>query len=116
MGNDSNSWRWSATGETSKTGYSVWLSGEPNNKYIEYCGLMNPDGAWNDYSCQNLVSFVCYTGKKGLALWILTTDLACQGHTDCKKQKTPCPSGGHGQIMCLVVEVGGHLGSFNMKL
>uniref|UniRef100_A0A7N8X5M9 C-type lectin domain-containing protein n=1 Tax=Mastacembelus armatus TaxID=205130 RepID=A0A7N8X5M9_9TELE len=52
------------TGNTSATGYQNWLSGEPNNKYIEYCGLMNSDGSWNDIACKSLYGFVCYTGKK----------------------------------------------------
>uniref|UniRef100_A0A4W6G650 C-type lectin domain-containing protein n=1 Tax=Lates calcarifer TaxID=8187 RepID=A0A4W6G650_LATCA len=38
--------------KTSRTGYNVWYSGEPNNQYIEYCGIMNSLGGWNDLSCE----------------------------------------------------------------
>ncbi|XP_067365069.1 macrophage mannose receptor 1-like isoform X1 [Channa argus] len=61
MRNDANSWRWSATGEGSKTGYKNWATYEPNDKYIEYCGTMNIYGYWNDISCATVSSFVCYT-------------------------------------------------------
>ncbi|XP_078027325.1 C-type mannose receptor 2-like [Epinephelus lanceolatus] len=61
MGNDSNSWRWSATGETSKTGYKAWGSDEPNNFYSESCGVMNSFGEWIDMSCERVHNFVCYT-------------------------------------------------------
>ncbi|XP_028281158.1 macrophage mannose receptor 1-like [Parambassis ranga] len=60
MGSAGNSWRWSATGQTSKTGYQKWSLGEPNNKYVEYCGLMSLYGQWTDYSCEHLTKFVCY--------------------------------------------------------
>lgn len=64
MSKDANSWRWSATGATSRTGYESFYSGEPNNQYIEYCGMMYNNGLWNDKSCNTLNSFICYTGKK----------------------------------------------------
>uniref|UniRef100_A0A4W6DW10 C-type lectin domain-containing protein n=1 Tax=Lates calcarifer TaxID=8187 RepID=A0A4W6DW10_LATCA len=65
MGNDINSWKWSATGETSKTGYQNWDVNEPNYAFgIETCVVMAPNGKWFDLSCALLHSFVCYTGKK----------------------------------------------------
>uniref|UniRef100_A0A7N6AYQ1 C-type lectin domain-containing protein n=1 Tax=Anabas testudineus TaxID=64144 RepID=A0A7N6AYQ1_ANATE len=60
MGSDSNSWRWSATGATSRTGYQSWNSGEPNDKYVEYCGLMGANGFWNDYTCEDLKFCLLY--------------------------------------------------------
>nr|XP_046254510.1 macrophage mannose receptor 1-like [Scatophagus argus] len=68
MGNDANSWRWSATGETSKTDYQNWDVHEPNNLYAnESCVLMGSDGEWSDAKCQSLRSFVCYTDSTGLS-------------------------------------------------
>lgn len=65
LGNDSNSWRWSTTGETSKTGYQSWDVNEPNSKKAnENCVLMANDGKWRDANCQFSLSFVCYTGEK----------------------------------------------------
>ncbi|XP_041799008.1 C-type mannose receptor 2-like [Chelmon rostratus] len=62
LGNDSNSWRWSTTGETSKTGYQSWDVNEPNSKKAnENCVLMANDGKWRDANCQFSLSFVCYT-------------------------------------------------------
>ncbi|XP_055358879.1 macrophage mannose receptor 1-like isoform X1 [Betta splendens] len=61
MGNESNSWRWSATGETSPTGYKNWSAGQPNNKDgHETCVVMNPNGQWDDVICAQLNPFVCY--------------------------------------------------------
>ena len=65
MGNDTNSWRWSATGETSKTGYNNWGSGQPNSANgKDNCVTMVSAGGWYDAPCQILRSFVCYNGKK----------------------------------------------------
>lgn len=65
MGNDTNSWRWSATGETSKTGYHNWGVNEPNSgSGKENCVMMATNGEWKDMSCQSLTTFVCYSGKK----------------------------------------------------
>ncbi|KAM8734720.1 C-type mannose receptor 2-like isoform 1-T1 [Acanthopagrus schlegelii] len=62
MGNDTNSWRWSATGKTSKTGYINWDGGDPNSgRGKENCVIMGSTGGWHDVSCQSLRSFVCYT-------------------------------------------------------
>lgn len=69
MGNESNSWRWSATGETSPTGYQNWLAGQPdNNGGHETCVLMEAVGQWNDVTCDQVMYFVCYSGKKRFAL------------------------------------------------
>ncbi|XP_055359194.1 C-type lectin domain family 17, member A-like [Betta splendens] len=62
MASDANSWRWSATGAPSTTGYQSWLIDEPNDKYIEYCVTMNSNGFWNDLSCNTSSSFICFTG------------------------------------------------------
>ncbi|KAK7883835.1 hypothetical protein WMY93_026958 [Mugilogobius chulae] len=46
MGNDSNSWRWSATGNTSTSQYQNWDTNEPNySDAIEECVLMR-NGFW----------------------------------------------------------------------
>ncbi|XP_067367510.1 putative C-type lectin domain family 20 member A [Channa argus] len=62
MGNDSNSWRWSATGEPSKTGFQAWnfVGGDPNSSGgQEKCAMMST-GKWHDVPCQDLKSFVCF--------------------------------------------------------
>uniref|UniRef100_A0A672YCU3 C-type lectin domain-containing protein n=1 Tax=Sphaeramia orbicularis TaxID=375764 RepID=A0A672YCU3_9TELE len=65
MGNDVNSWRWSATGETSQTGYQNWDSIEPNYyQGKQTCVIMMmPTGKWFDKDCRELYHFVCYAGK-----------------------------------------------------
>lgn len=63
-GGDADSWRWSATGETSKTGYQVWSGGKPSSWRKEGCAVMDSLGGWTDMSCDVLRSFVCYTGNK----------------------------------------------------
>ncbi|TNN22156.1 E-selectin [Liparis tanakae] len=66
MGNDTNSWRWSATGETSRTGYQRWAPNEPvGSTENEMCVQMLATGEWDDYGCEaRSLSFVCYTGEK----------------------------------------------------
>ncbi|XP_034466015.1 C-type mannose receptor 2-like [Hippoglossus hippoglossus] len=58
----SDTWRWSMTGETSRTGYQAWKHGEPNN-YAgkENCVAMNTKGEWNDSPCNARINFVCYS-------------------------------------------------------
>ncbi|KAM9722806.1 macrophage mannose receptor 1-like isoform 2-T2 [Menidia menidia] len=61
MGNDTNSWRWSATGETSRTGYQNWASGEPDYlKAKETCVAMGSNALWSDANCETTREFICY--------------------------------------------------------
>uniref|UniRef100_A0A672FAR8 C-type lectin domain-containing protein n=1 Tax=Salarias fasciatus TaxID=181472 RepID=A0A672FAR8_SALFA len=42
-----NSWRWSATGKPSTTGYQKWGYGEPNNKRaVQHCVILYTNGTW----------------------------------------------------------------------
>lgn len=96
--NYTNSWRWSATGQTSKTGYEVWRTGEPDNSFSsEFCGFMNSDGTWSDKDCFLLSPFICYTGKELFVLIIPTglpikqqdTNLSINPYpTHCQSQHT----------------------------
>lgn len=65
MGNKTNSWRWSATGQTSQTGYQAFNTPtEPN--YVaaaELCVIMTTIGKWHDVNCADLNFFVCFTGE-----------------------------------------------------
>uniref|UniRef100_A0A3B4XQ31 C-type lectin domain-containing protein n=1 Tax=Seriola lalandi dorsalis TaxID=1841481 RepID=A0A3B4XQ31_SERLL len=71
MGNDANSWRWSATGETSETDYQNWYPNEPNNRRgCQKCVFAYRDGRWMDEICHRKLSFVCFNGKNILCLMI----------------------------------------------
>ncbi|KAG7239742.1 hypothetical protein INR49_028562 [Caranx melampygus] len=61
MSNDSNSWRWSATGKTSETGYQSWYPGEPTNR-LEHvvCVFINYQGQWLDDGCKKKTYFLCF--------------------------------------------------------
>ncbi|KAJ4931134.1 hypothetical protein JOQ06_025433 [Pogonophryne albipinna] len=61
MGNDANSWRWSSTGETSKTGYQNWGTRQPNHYHPpRACVYGNAEGKWIDDTCHKELYFVCY--------------------------------------------------------
>uniref|UniRef100_A0A3P9KSA6 C-type lectin domain-containing protein n=1 Tax=Oryzias latipes TaxID=8090 RepID=A0A3P9KSA6_ORYLA len=65
MGNKSNSWRWSATGQTSTTGYQSWDRANPD--YLdakETCVTIIGVGLWNDLTCNASHTFLCFNGKK----------------------------------------------------
>ncbi|KAM4521373.1 putative C-type lectin domain family 20 member A [Odontesthes bonariensis] len=65
MGNDTNSWRWSTTGETSKTGFQMWDSAQPDYKGAkETCGVMDTAGLWFDTDCSPTRDFICYNVTK----------------------------------------------------
>ncbi|XP_058483846.1 putative C-type lectin domain family 20 member A [Solea solea] len=65
LGNKSNSWRWSVTGEPGKTTFEAWASSEPSfGNAQETCVNMDTDGTWIDTDCTNKYSFVCYTVTK----------------------------------------------------
>lgn len=68
MGNDRNSWRWSATGTTSTTAYHQWAIQPNNYGGKESCMQVYMDGTWNDASCHDKIYFICYTGKTRSAL------------------------------------------------
>ncbi|KAJ0036178.1 hypothetical protein NQD34_004855, partial [Periophthalmus magnuspinnatus] len=64
MGNESNSWRWSATGTTSPGGYQKWERSEPNNADGQsYCAKMQ-SGVWGDVNCENKYYFVCFNAAE----------------------------------------------------
>uniref|UniRef100_A0A665UHL0 C-type lectin domain-containing protein n=1 Tax=Echeneis naucrates TaxID=173247 RepID=A0A665UHL0_ECHNA len=61
MGKDENSWRWSATGETSENGFQNWAPTEPNNfGSNQHCVRISPEGEWIDRRCTERLQFVCY--------------------------------------------------------
>ncbi|XP_074510965.1 macrophage mannose receptor 1-like [Sebastes fasciatus] len=94
MGNDANSWRWSATGETSKTGYEAWQSDEPNNERAQHCVTMGPSGSWNDTICGVKNQFVCYTetNQTEKSYVFITTRLSWPDARDyCREHHTDLP-------------------------
>ncbi|KAK7883906.1 hypothetical protein WMY93_027029 [Mugilogobius chulae] len=88
MGNDSNSWRWSATGTTSPGGYQNWAADEPNNYHaINYCVYVL-NGQWWDSACSQTYAFVCFSGTKNYTFvnasmtWKDAQSYCRQHHTD----------------------------------
>ncbi|XP_023820358.2 putative C-type lectin domain family 20 member A isoform X1 [Oryzias latipes] len=64
MGNKSNSWRWSATGQTSTTGYQSWDRANPD--YLdakETCVTIIGEGLWNDLTCNASHTFLCFNDQ-----------------------------------------------------
>uniref|UniRef100_A0AAV2LVV1 C-type lectin domain-containing protein n=1 Tax=Knipowitschia caucasica TaxID=637954 RepID=A0AAV2LVV1_KNICA len=62
VGNESNSWRWSATGNTSSSRYQNWSPGEPTfSGAVEAC-LYFQSGQWLDGNCAVPLYFVCFSG------------------------------------------------------
>uniref|UniRef100_A0A672IJ95 C-type lectin domain-containing protein n=1 Tax=Salarias fasciatus TaxID=181472 RepID=A0A672IJ95_SALFA len=62
MGSDSNSWRWSATGSTSTTGYHNLVTDFRFAR--ETCVFTDISGQWLDAGCSVIYYFICYTGKE----------------------------------------------------
>uniref|UniRef100_A0A3B4XX63 C-type lectin domain-containing protein n=1 Tax=Seriola lalandi dorsalis TaxID=1841481 RepID=A0A3B4XX63_SERLL len=72
MGNDVNSWRWSATGETAKTDYQNWAPNEPNYGQVrETCGFIDDNGLWLDGGCSDRFHFFCFNGKNKIVFTYL---------------------------------------------
>ncbi|XP_056237633.1 uncharacterized protein LOC130172750 [Seriola aureovittata] len=70
MGNDVNSWRWSATGETAKTDYQNWAPNEPNYGQVrEPCGFIDDNGLWLDGNCSVKYHFFCFNGRWWIGLY-----------------------------------------------
>ncbi|XP_038566539.1 C-type mannose receptor 2-like [Micropterus salmoides] len=58
---DTNSWRWSATGDTSKTGYYNWQPGLQSKNLRDFaCVVINGEGTWKDSPCDLTLYFICY--------------------------------------------------------
>uniref|UniRef100_A0A3B3E0H7 C-type lectin domain-containing protein n=1 Tax=Oryzias melastigma TaxID=30732 RepID=A0A3B3E0H7_ORYME len=65
MGNESNSWRWSATGQHSRTGFQSWDSNNPDYHHgMETCAFLAGGGMWFDTQCSDSYTFLCFNGKK----------------------------------------------------
>uniref|UniRef100_A0A3Q0RWX6 C-type lectin domain-containing protein n=1 Tax=Amphilophus citrinellus TaxID=61819 RepID=A0A3Q0RWX6_AMPCI len=57
---DTNSWRFSATGQPSKTGFANWAPGYPFSvPCTEVCVTMGPDGRWTDADCAIAARSIC---------------------------------------------------------
>ncbi|XP_029361078.1 macrophage mannose receptor 1-like [Echeneis naucrates] len=79
MGKDENSWRWSATSETSENGFQNWAPTEPNNLGSnQHCVRISPEGEWIDMRCTERFQFVCYndTNPPGQKTYTLIPILA----------------------------------------
>lgn len=63
MGNDSNSWRWSATGNTNPGGFQNWAVGQPNYYAAAHTRVAILRGQWYDGPYWHQHTFVCFTGK-----------------------------------------------------
>ncbi|KAI1901257.1 hypothetical protein AGOR_G00032460 [Albula goreensis] len=62
---DRDSWLWSLADRDfyseGQTEFRNWDSGQPNNnKSIEHCVAMRPNGKWDDASCDRKGPFICY--------------------------------------------------------
>ncbi|XP_063735970.1 macrophage mannose receptor 1-like [Eleginops maclovinus] len=94
MGNDANSWRWSSTGETSKSGYHNWRTGQPNHYGTpETCVYGNAEGRWIDEACHLKLYFVCYDdtlppGQKTYTLYNNQTRTWKDAQTYCRAHHT----------------------------
>ncbi|TWW79979.1 hypothetical protein D4764_10G0010090 [Takifugu flavidus] len=76
MSKDINSWRWSLTGEGSRTGYYKWRDSEPDNHMLmEHCVGMKPGGYWFDDSCQREKRFVCYDVVEGKNAYVYVSEV-----------------------------------------
>ncbi|XP_028325843.1 macrophage mannose receptor 1-like [Gouania willdenowi] len=61
--NDSNSWKWSASGEWSVPSYQNWFPGQPDNDgSAQTCVYVLGGGKWIDGYCEEKKNFVCFNG------------------------------------------------------
>ncbi|XP_037640553.1 C-type mannose receptor 2-like [Sebastes umbrosus] len=95
MGNDINSWRWSVTGETSKTGYHNWDAPEPNNTISnDICVVTTPKGKWADQRCETSYHFICYNvtnENEKTYVYISTLKTWTDARDYCRKYYTDLP-------------------------
>uniref|UniRef100_A0A672FRA0 C-type lectin domain-containing protein n=1 Tax=Salarias fasciatus TaxID=181472 RepID=A0A672FRA0_SALFA len=83
MSHDPNSWRWSATGSTSTTGYHNMKSFQIDfHEAAQTCMIIMSDGKWDDESCSSTFHFVCYNGKKKNITWEDAQSYCRANHTD----------------------------------
>uniref|UniRef100_A0A8C5EEW5 C-type lectin domain-containing protein n=1 Tax=Gouania willdenowi TaxID=441366 RepID=A0A8C5EEW5_GOUWI len=62
--NDSNSWKWSASGEWSVPSYQNWFPGQPDNDgSAQTCVYVLGGGKWIDGYCEEKKNFVCFNAR-----------------------------------------------------